>query len=163
MPDMIPTDSEFSFSNMRLGRGFKITMEYLNRLANNTGFNWRGGRHPMREAFGIAEIDFADLEIDTSGAIDTVIPVIETIDITDRVGGVFRFSKKDSYTVFLTMITVINVDYNASEDANLNLYNLDVISQEQDSFDMRFDIAFIGTTGADVSTPFRIGWFAKGW
>lgn len=170
MADMTPLTSVFNSANMILGRGFKITMEYLNKLANNTGFNWRGGRYPMREAFGVIEIDYEDLEVDTSGDIDVAIAVKKEVDISDRTAGTYRFSKGNSYQVFLTMTSPIDLDYDSDEDAILDAFNIDILSQTETSFEIRFDIPFptdapvgLSEDGNLRTQPYRILWFAKGW
>ena len=164
MADLTPLTSVFTSLNMKLGSGFKITMEHLNKLAANTGFNWRGGKNPMRDAFGVIEITFDDFDTQSVGVnINEALPVIKTIRLSDRQDGVFRFSKKNSYVVFFTIASVSDIRREPNEDFT-NILNVEVISQEIDSFEMRLDMPFLGSVvGVDASTTFKIKWFAKGY
>ena len=172
MADMNPFSSVFTVAHMILDAGFKVTIDKLNELANNTGFNWLGGRHPMRESFGVLTIPTASL----SGFASTSDrnpepgdPIREEIEIASRQRGVHQFSRSDSYQVFATMASPVSIQYSSvragseDEDVNVleNLLSLDVISQTPDSFTIQFDLpspAFFGAL-----TNLNIAWFAKGW
>ena len=50
------TNSVFTSVGLIFIAGAKITKTKLNQIVRNTGFNWLGGRHPMRESFGIVDV-----------------------------------------------------------------------------------------------------------
>ena len=188
--DLIPLTSMFTTVGLVLSAGTKITREILNKVSNNTGFNWLGGRHPMRESFGIAEVILASREL-TDDQINTldntdipysvvdsmtglVPPVDAEVIIPKRLEGVRQFSTKDSYQVFLTMITGIRPRYLINQgDENFNrlfainegyfnLYIVSVVSQDFDRFVIRFDMPQPQIIGNGI-VNYKIAWFAKGW
>ena len=179
----------FKTAGLLLSAGTKITRSIINDIAENTAFNWLGGRHPMRESFGVtsaglvsqtaseATIDsFRDNDIpfakvDESG----LAPAIDIeVLLSSRVNGVRQFTTPDSYQVYIRLITGVvpntRIDFGSpsfSETYDLykgiaNLYTLTVVSKESDSFIARVD--FPQPDLIDIQfRNLQIEWFAKGW
>ena len=181
----------FTTAGLLLSEGAKITRDVLNTIANNTAFNWLGGRHPMRESSGVVTVtlsvdaDITDDEIDDLDNLgvpysvpDSTTGLVPAVDaeviIGTRLQGIRQFSTKDTYQVFLTLITSVQYDYrintgNANFDSLLsidrnffNLYSLSVVSQEPDRFTIRFDMRQPYIIGGGLQN-YQIAWFAKGW
>ena len=177
MADLTPLTSVFTQAGLVLAVGTKITIETLNKIVDNTGFNWLGGRHPMVEAFGITEIPFTPSDEVEEGELYP--PIDFEVEISTRHSGVNQFTKSDSYNVFLSSkyslsaIAYLNSDYTESqdsEDENIQtdisqaygkLISTDVAEKTPTSFTIRLN--FPKPTPTLVPTTFSVGWFAKGW
>lgn len=184
MSDLNPFTSTFTRLGLSFIRGAKITKEQLNQIVNNTGFNWLGGRHPMREAFGefvvtlnldTDEVEIVIGETTTTADLDNGLlsPIQAEISISSRIQGVSQFSAGHTYQTFLTMVTARQINYviNTGQEAFetlldipkdfFNMTNLSVASQENDRFTLRLDVPQPQFSGG--STELTIGWFAKGY
>lgn len=168
---MNPFTSAFTTAGLILAAGSKITMSMLNNIVNNTGFNWVGGRHPMRESLGIWAITVSDLEgfASTSNRNpEPGSPIRETIPFTSRHQGVVKFSGSETYEVFATARSSIQIQHSsvrADADDNdfvlENLLSIDIVEKTPDSFTIQFDLPRPSTFG--LLTHLDISWFAKGW
>ena len=191
MGDLSPFTSTFTTVGLLVSAGTKITRAILNQVAENTAFNWLGGRHPMRESFGITTVALSDGSRTLSqGELDIIentevaygeandvglVPAVDIeVAISARDQGIIQFSTGDSYEVFLTLVTAIGPDYIINEGNQtfntifsidkdfFNLYSLFVVSQDPNNFVIRFDMPQPHIPGGGLRL-YEIAWFAKGW
>ena len=163
------TNSVFTSIGLIFTAGAKITKTRLNQITRNTGFNWLGGRHPMRESFGSVSVTLTEDDTDENGL---YAPQEIDISISTRDGGVYQFTKSDSYQVFCVMETARKIDFRintGTEGFNalldipkdfFNMLSLTVVSQESDMFSIQLDIPQPYIQGS--SLEMSVGWFAKG-
>ena len=191
MGDLLPLTSTFTTVGLLLSEGTKVTRDILNNIVNNTGFNWLGGRHPMRESFGMTTVALSDgsrklskgeLEIIENDDLpfgeaddDGLVPAVDIeVSLSTRLQGIKQFSTFDSYEVFLTFVTGIGHNYRINEGTRtfntifsidkdfFNLYTLSVVSQDPNNFVIRFDMPQPHIPGGGLRL-YEIAWFAKGW
>ena len=173
MSDLDPFDSTksiFTSVGLVFAAGAKLTKEKLNEVVRNTGFNWLGGRHPMRESFGVAVITLTSDNVDGNRLVE---PVRTEISISSRLEGVYQFTNDNSYQVYCVMNTARKIDFiinQGEENFNtlfelprdfFNMINVTVVSQERDSFTIQFNSPQL--RDVSDSQELSIAWFAKGY
>ena len=171
MADLTPLTSVFTSAGLLLETGAKVTMEILNKVVDNTGFNWMGGRHPMRESIGILDVERTDLQSGEDTSIHAGVNV--EVFLSSRSSGVAQFSSGETYNVQCTMQSGRDISYNVDRNENDDLdasYGIDsnyyditsvvVVDQEFDRFTIRLEIPqpFLPNP-----TTYRIAWIAKGY
>ena len=108
MSNLDPLNSDFTTDGLSLLPGVKLTKSLLNKIVNNTGWNWLGGRYPMVEAFGKLDFTLEEVNQNDQGLTDNI---EISVEIESRIQGVHQFTRGDSYNVFciLNVARPINV------------------------------------------------------
>ena len=187
MANLNPFNSVFTTLGILVASGTKVTMSILNQIVNNTGYNWLGGRHPMRESYGLSEIVFPEIIDEDTGnpvAPDTIgeyryEPVDLEVSLSDRASGVTQFTHSQSYHVFISDAFPFGLSYvelpdiengggSGSEDTAMvaeeipyqYVRQIDVVEKTPTKFTIRYYIPRV--TSFPLST-INVEWHAKGW
>ena len=170
MANLDPLNSDFTTEGLGLAPGVKLTKTLLNKIANNTGWNWLGGRHPMFEAFGKIDFELEEVNLNDEGLLENL---EISVDISSRIQGANQFTRGDTYSVFCVLnvnrgIPVVINDGSEGFATLLDIHkdffgmqNITVFDKQPESFKIRFDMP--QPTFAGGTNEISLSWFAKGY
>lgn len=171
MSDLTPFTSVFTSAGLLLEAGAKVTMGILNKVVRNTGFNWMGGRHPMRESIGVLDVPHTDLEENNDSELYGAAEI--EVMLSSRFSGVVQFTSENSYEVICVLEGGRDISYNVARDDHddleaiiridsnyYDLVSITVVKREHDRFTVRLDIP---QPFLPIPTTYTIAWLAKGY